>query len=297
MTRIQSILAGTDLSAHARHALQRAVLIAAECGARLAVTHVVSRSALDELRHYLGNAPEPVEERLIDEAREEVRRVAAEAGERAGVSAGVHVVAGQVLEEILAQADAADAGLLVLGARGADYLRELLVGSTTERVLRKSTRPLLAVKQIPRGGYRRVLVPVDFSPRSLPTVQLARAVAPQAELVLMHAFEVPFEGKLRFAGVDDDAINGYRVAAKSEATDRMNALIADAGMTGGTARRVIVHGDPSLRILEQEQEQDCDLIVMGKHGQSPLEELLIGSVTKHVLAQSAADVLVADRPA
>ena len=45
----------------------------------------------------------------------------------------------------------------------------------------------------------------------------------------------------------------------------------------------------------QELEQDCDLIVIGKRGLGLLEELLLGSVTKHVLAQSSADVLVIDR--
>ncbi len=52
------------------------------------------------------------------------------------------------------------------------------------------------------------------------------------------------------------------------------------------------HGNPTLRIIEQEQEWDCDLIVMGKHGVNLLEALLIGSVTKQVLAESMGDVLV-----
>jgi nucleotide-binding universal stress UspA family protein len=297
MKRIQTLLAATDLSAPARHAVVRAAMVAADSGARLAITHVVSRSALDQLHHLLVSAPEMIEERLIDGARDTVRQLVAEVGERLGVTADVRVAAGQVLDEIAAHADAIDAGLLVMGARGADFMRELLLGSTTERVLRKTTRALLVVKQFPHELYRRVLVPVDFSSRSLAAVQFARTLAPGAELVLVHAFDVPFEGQLRFAGVEDDAINAYRVAAKREALDRMNGLIADAGLPDGGVRRVVVHGDPTMRILEQEQEHDCDLIVIGKHGQSMLEELLLGSVTRHVLAQAAADVLVTDRPA
>lgn len=53
-----------------------------------------------------------------------------------------------------------------------------------------------------------------------------------------------------------------------------------------------MHGDPTLRIIEQEQEWACDLIVMGKHGESLVEEILLGSVTEHVLAESQGDVLV-----
>jgi len=51
-----------------------------------------------------------------------------------------------------------------------------------------------------------------------------------------------------------------------------------------------------LHILEHEQMMDADLIVMGKHGQSALEELLLGSVTLHVLAYSSSDVFIAGRP-
>lgn len=54
----------------------------------------------------------------------------------------------------------------------------------------------------------------------------------------------------------------------------------------------MAEGNASMRILEAEQALDCDLVVMGKHGQSATEELLLGSVTKHVPAEGSADVLV-----
>jgi nucleotide-binding universal stress UspA family protein len=140
-----------------------------------------------------------------------------------------------------------------------------------------------------------VLVPVDFSPRAAEALRLAKAVAPQAEIVLLHAFDVPFEGKLRYAGVEESALSSLRVNAKREATARMNELVVDAGVDPERVRRIVLHGEASTQILEQEQEQDCDLIVIGKRGQGALEKLLLGSVTKRVLAQSACDVLVADR--
>jgi nucleotide-binding universal stress UspA family protein len=54
----------------------------------------------------------------------------------------------------------------------------------------------------------------------------------------------------------------------------------------------VIEGEASQRIVEQEQERDCDLVVLGKHGQSATEDLLLGSVTKHVLAEGSTDVLV-----
>ena len=47
--------------------------------------------------------------------------------------------------------------------------------------------------------------------------------------------------------------------------------------------------------MEQEQVLACDLVVIGKHGQSAAEALLLGSTTKHLLAEGQADVLVSTR--
>ena len=79
---------------------------------------------------------------------------------------------------------------------------------------------------------------------------------------------------------------------RRQAIEKLDALRADAGLTAHGSSLVVLNGDPIGRIIEQEQEQDCDLIVMGKHGESPIEDLLLGSVTKHVLAESLADILV-----
>ncbi len=295
MNPVRTILAATDLSPLARHAVVRAALVAGELGARLTLQHVVNVGALEALRHLIDAGSADLQEKLLDEMRGEVTALAAEIASRHAVQPDLHLVVGNVLAEIASHADAIDADMLVMGARGAGFVRELLIGSTTERVLRKITRPLLVVKQMAHEPYQRALVPVDFSPRALEALRLAQRVAPQAEYVLLHAFEVPFEGKLRYAGVEESALSSLRINARREATAMMNDLVAQAGVDENRVRRIVVHGEASVQVLEQEQAQDCDLIVIGKRGQGLLSELLLGSVTKHVLAQSAADVLVADR--
>ncbi|HRC39711.1 MAG TPA: universal stress protein, partial [Rubrivivax sp.] len=188
------------------------------------------------------------------------------------------------------------ADLLVLGARGSGFLRRLVLGTTAERLLRRTTRPLLVVRQTAHEPYRRVLVALDFSPWSAQALRLARRAAPHARLVLLSAFQVPFEEKLRFAGVDAATLDHYRAQARALATQRLYAAAHDAGLKPGHWDARIVEGDASQRILEHEQESDCDLVVVGKHGQSAAEELLLGSVTKHVLDEGSADVLVSTAP-
>ena len=73
---------------------------------------------------------------------------------------------------------------------------------------------------------------------------------------------------------------------------RPGVLRKHAGLAPTDWTPCLVHADPSLAISEQEVERACDLIVVGKHGRSVMEDLLVGSVTSHVLAESVGDVLV-----
>jgi nucleotide-binding universal stress UspA family protein len=75
----------------------------------------------------------------------------------------------------------------------------------------------------------------------------------------------------------------------------MAALRVESGPMHGSA--LILHGGAVVRILEQEQEDDCDLIVVGKRSESRVADFFLGSVTRRVLAESQADVLVVPVPA
>jgi len=83
----------------------------------------------------------------------------------------------------------------------------------------------------------------------------------------------------------------YRAQARQFAQLRLQEAAAAAGLRPGQWQPCLIMQDPTLAIVEQEQEADCDLIVIGKHGAGVVEDFLLGSVTKHVLAESADAVL------
>ncbi len=297
MTPSPSLLAATDFSDPARHALERAAqLTATLSGARLTLAHIVSSSMLERLRGLVQDEAPGVQARLLDEAQAALNEQVAQLTGKYGCPAETVLRQGLALHAIPDLADELQADLLVMGARGAHFVHELLIGSTTERVLRQTRRPLLAVKQRPRGAYRRVLVPVDFSAHAANAAKTAHAWLPDAEIVLLHAFGVEMESTLRFASIAEEQIHAYRARARETAFEAMEQFIAELAIPTSRLTRRIVHGAATLQILEHEQSLDIDLIVMGKHGQSALEELLLGSVTKHVLAYSGGDVLVAGHP-
>lgn len=292
MTQLKRLLAATDLSPASRHAAERAAMLGRESGATVELVHVAAVDALTRLRQFVSGVPAEVEERVLDKLHEDISRLAETLRQRYSADLAVHVLPGAAVPTLARAADDLEANLVVLGAHGASLMRQLRLGATADRMLHLAKLPVLVVKQPPRESYQRALVAVDFSPSSVEALRMACALAPTADIALLHAFEVPFEGKLRFAGVEEDVVERYRGAAKQDALGRLRDLAAAGAPASSGVILLAPHGDASLRIAEHAHELDCDLIVLGKHGESRLQELLLGSVTRRVLAESACDVLV-----
>src|SRR5690606_27510520 len=159
----------------------------------------------------------------VDEAERSmaglVSAIEAETGRRVASS----VVVGNLLEAVIECAAHAD--LLVVGARGQHPVRDFAIGTTGERLLRKRRGSMLVARRKPVNSYRRVLAPVDFSKHSAAVLRQATSIAPAAQIDVLHAFEVPFESKLRFAGVADDEIHRLRQHARAQAVDGVARLV------------------------------------------------------------------------
>lgn len=293
MKPLSRVLVATDLSGPARHAVERAFDLAAGADSDLYILHVTELGSLDILLEALGDDVLQVKAALNRDARDNLEQLIRHCSINRRVTPNICITDGNPLETIASEAENLDTKLLILGARGESFLRHSLPGSTTARLLRKSARqPVLIVKQPPRGAYRSVLVAIDFSAVSLEAIRMARHVAPDAELVLLHAFDLPYEGKLKFAGVEESVIGQYIRSTSETQRRRLHELAAEAGLATREYSARIVRGEPTQQIIVAEQDVDADLIVIGKHGTHIVEELLIGSVTKHVLAESQCDLLV-----
>jgi nucleotide-binding universal stress UspA family protein len=293
MKPLTSILAATDLSAPARHAVERAFLIAAQTHCELHIVHAMELEMLDSLRELLGANLSQTKALIEADARARLEQLASNPDLQHGIAPHLRVVSGNPLEVVPGEADALDAALVVFGARGESYLRHAMLGSTAARVIRKTRRhSVLVVKQSPHEAYRHVLVAMDFSPASLRAIRAAKRWAPAATLVLLHAFELPYEGLLWRAGVEQQQMALYIKTDLERRRAQLDGLAAEAGLKLGDYIAEIRHGFASQQIIALEQEYDADLIVVGKHGKNFTEELLLGSVTKHVLGESQCDVLV-----
>jgi len=295
MDALKTFLSATDFSEGARDAVRRASLLAAEQSGRVELLHVISGSSLRRLGGLLG-LPADIEDRLTDEARSTLEALAADITRETGIRPGLHVRTGVPVDEIVESA--AEADVLVLGAHGSSGLSDRILGTTAERLVRRSPVPVLVTNEPPRGPYEHVLVPVALGPGPATLLHLAMSVAPGADVTVFHASSVPYEARLQYAGVAGDQIERLRAEARRQALAEIDRLIASTGDTTRFFRRAVEHGGAAQLILRKAAELQVDLIVMGRQGESTLEKMLLGSVTRHVLSGATCDILVVGgRPA
>lgn len=292
MAEFKYILAATDLSSNSSQAIDRGFLLAKASGARFTIVHAVGIDALAPLRELLGENADAVSEKILDEATGRLAEFVSDSPVKDDVPVDLHIERGLAGSVIPVVAETAGVDLVLLGAHGSGFLQRMVLGSIASRLLRKCKSPVLIVKQEAHKAYRRVLIAVDFSPGSETAIRITREIAPNADVVLLHIFDVPFEGKMQYAGVSEDVIHQYRIEARTRATQQLHELAKLTGMSTEDYSVLVIQGDATRNIIELEEKYRCDLIVMGKHGTHVTEELLLGSVTKRVLAESRSDVLV-----
>lgn len=292
MSAITHVLAGTDLSEIASDAVDRGFRIAELTSARYTILYATGIDSAISLRDVLGDEADAVTNTLLEDARRRLAKQAADSMNAGTVTADLRVARGPAAKEIPECVRESGVDLVVVGAHGGGFLQRMLLGSTASRLIRESKVPVLVVKQRARHDYARVLVAVDFSPASASCIRLARELAPDAEMVLLHVFNVPFEGQMQYAGVRPDIIYEYRVKTREQLVQHMGQFAESAGLRRDDYIGLVVHGDAARQVIEHESRYRSDLVVMGKHGTHVTQELLLGSVTRRVLAESTGDVLV-----
>lgn len=282
------IVAATDFSSDAEKAVQRASLLASQLGVRLELLHVVSESSLDAVREWVRSPPD-VADRIVADARHLLEEHASSIAARTGLTVSAHVAVGAVPKEILS--DCVRAGMLVVGAQGLNALRDAVLGSTAERLAGRYRGPFLAVRGPAQGEYRNVLVAVDLAAGSENVLATAARIAPAARISAVHAYDVPFEGALHRAGVSQKEIDEHRAQAFQKALGAISAL-GEKAVRDRQVLPVVERGDPARLIVERQRSLGADLVIVGKRRRPAAEALLLGSVTRRVLAASPSDVLV-----
>lgn len=294
MREITRILCPIDLSDNSQHAVTHAVLLARWYGASITALHVCNPIVIPSTDFVVvgGGMPPPLTETEIADVE---REVLARFAPRSSVDVDVLVQSGHPARQILECAGALRADLIVIGTHGASGFEHLLLGSVTEKVLRKAICPVLTVPPHARTTsklpFRRLVCPVDFSDSSLAALDFALSLAQQgeAELTILHVCEWRLEDEpLTNRPI---SVPEFRPQLERDLSEKLLGLIPDAVRNWCRPTIRIAHGKAYREILGVAAEDQADLIVMGVQGRNALDVMLFGSTTNQVVRRATCPVL------
>jgi nucleotide-binding universal stress UspA family protein len=295
MVDIREILCPIDFSEASRHSLEHAVVIAKWYSSRIAALHVLHVPLFPQPPIFgaaFAAEPTPAVSNY-QEWREELRAWL-EPAHQAGIKTEVRVDEGNTARRILEHARSHPADLIVMGTHGLGGFERFMLGSVTEKVLRKATCPVMtvppAVETTAKVPYMRLLCPVDFSESSLAALRLAFSLAKEADarLTILHIFDWPPDDELLVERFDAPE---FRRVVEEQARGRLEALVTDDVRVWCKPSTKVAYGKPYREILDVAEKEKTDLIVIGVRGRNPLDLTLFGSTANHVVRRALCPVL------
>ena len=295
MVTIERILCPVDFSGHSRVALDYATALARWYEAEVVALHA---HAVAMVPATIGAFPAATavgvpltREEIEHDLDHFVRPVVA-----AGVKTTTAVATGGAAKSILEAAEKLPASLIVMGTHGASGFERLVLGSVTEKVLRKAKCPVLVVTRhadAPSGTavlFRRILCAVDFSPCSNSAVSYALSLAEESggAVTFLHVVEGFDEEPLSSAHFN---VPEYRRHLQLAAEEKLQALVPDDTRSWCDCKTVVRSGKAYREILATAKTLDADLIILGVRGRNAVDLALFGSTTNHVVRGADCPVL------
>ena len=275
------IIHPTDFSATADKARALAVDLADRTDGDLHLVHVQRRFENQTSRSYLQPSLEQLNPELLrimrEQQEEEVKglrnRLDSFAKEAGGATWDLRW--GEPLPELLTVAE--DADLMVMGAHGDNPFDTYFLGGLAGRVVRRSTVPVLTVRQeTTTTEVRRILVATDFGPSSRVAWKTARGLADASD----------GEIKLMIAHVVEDHRLSEDPNYNETATDAMSDLAQ-----GGAERHLLRAGNPVTLLPELASEVGADVIAIGVRRHAGALGLVLGSRADALLRSSPVPIL------
>jgi nucleotide-binding universal stress UspA family protein len=298
--QIRRILCPIDFSATSRRALDHALAFARWYRADVTVLHMQQLAMPAYPAPYMG--PDALQPIVLTEL-ERTQMVTAlneyVAADRAASGVAIETILDEsinVPDAILSCAASTRADLLALGTHGRSGFDRLVMGSVTEKVLRKAGCPVLTVPPhvpdaVPRQlvSIERILCPIDFSPSSMRALEYAASLAQAclARLTVLHVVDIPSD----VFEAPSSALATYRAFCIEKARAQAKEAIRVSVSPGTSAAELVVSGRSHREVLRVANEEHANLIVMGVHGRGALDMLFFGSTTNHVVREATCPVL------
>ncbi len=180
--------------------------------------------------------------------------------------------------------------LMVIGSHKKGLVEKILIGSTAEKIVKHSVKPILVIKGSEPTFTKKVLIAYDFSRTAERTIDFAiRFLKPfKVKVEILHIeepFDIPLVEKIGKAVYE---------RYKEEKMNYMEKIKERFGREGFEVMTTLLSGkDPSEEIVKYAQkDEDIELLIMGSKGLSGLKRILLGSTSTEVFSKAEKPILI-----
>lgn len=287
-TGVEKILLSTDGSEYSEGAVREAIRLAKNCGSEMTALSVIETNP-----EFDALAPQ-IMEKKEKAARQKLDQVLSRA-KNEGVACSAVVREGEdAYHYIVDTALANKCTMIVMGRRGRTGLKRLMMGSVTARVIGHAPCNVLVVPKAAKLAFKHIVVATDGSKYSVAAASAAIGLAKRNKSSLTVLSVAPNE--LLSASDMDVTFNQRELIEKNslrEAEKNAKAVKEAAQKEEVEVTAFVLSGRPADAIIETAKERNADLIVLGSHGRTGVERLLMGSVAERVIVLASCPVLVA----
>ncbi|MDP2755485.1 MAG: universal stress protein [Nitrospirota bacterium] len=268
IAKMEKLLVATDGSVFSKSAVREAVNLAKICSGKLYVVSVVKTNL-----EYESVVPQ-----IVEKEEEKMRQHLESVKDRASKeSVDCEIISHRSEEpyqDIVDEAAKNQANMIIMGTHGRTGLKRLMMGSVTAKVIGHAPCNVLVVPLNAKVECKNILIATDGSKYSEAAASQAIGIAKRCG------------GSLTVISV---ASSDAEILSAEDYVKEVSELAEKEGIkTDGLA----VKGIPYEAIVDASKRKRADLIVVGSHGRTGLERLLMGSVTERVIGHSESAVLV-----
>jgi nucleotide-binding universal stress UspA family protein len=269
--RLEKLLLATDGSKFSEGAIREVINLAKICSSKIYAVSVVEINP-----EFMAQAPQLVE-KYEKETRQHLESVKSRASKE-GLDCEVIVHEGEEpYQYIIDEAAKKQAEMIIMGRYGRTGLKRLLMGSVTARVIGHSPCKVMVIPETAKVSYKNILIATDGSKYSDAAALEAISIAKRCGSDLI-AISVATKDK--------------NLPSAKKSVEKISLIAEKEGLK---AKTLTLRGIPYNVIVETAGKKNADIIVVGSHGRTGLDRLLMGSVTERVIGHANCAVLVVKR--
>lgn len=272
LARMDTFLVPTDGSEFSNNAIREAINLARICSSKLFAVSVVKTNL--EFESVLPQVVDKDEQ----EAIKHLESVKVQAIQEGVDCMTIVTRSGEPYQDIVDHASKNNVDMIIMGAHGRTGMKRLMMGSVTAKVIGHAPCNVLIVPLDTQVDFRNILVATDGSIYSGIAAREAVSIAKLSGSSLL---------VLSVAKMDEN------IPVAKESVNVVKDLAVKEGIKVET---LALQGEPYETIVKTAEQKKSGLIVVGSHGRTGIERLLMGSVTERVIGHAKTAVLVVRKP-